>query len=521
MIQNPLEATTQPFADTKGDDHVQFPNLFSQYRLHYPTPGLQLNGESIDELNRALSNNSQIPQPQEVLKAPAPEQSQNPADLNGSSTFHERLAGEGSLLASIPLNIGNGIVASAQDAWEHMGRTSFETASGLALGAGFCLLSKNPSPVITAVTTWSGRAFLAVAGGDLVFRFGVPMYDVWLHPENLDSDKKLLGNNLGDAVFNYSLAVVGGVAGSSLGDKYLATRKLGTLLQGFKETNVSAESINRILTDPHSPQPLAAMVKAFARRNIVDSGATNASPQAEAAPFKGAMRMRSMADGSHVGSSVDGSVMILTKDGTALWFKNTPSFFGLRNKLDLAKVFHPSGDETDVLTGIYSPTAMMGQPTRSGGRGTGFIGKDPAGYFEEPSLRSEHPTYASINGSRFITGANGTLSAVESGGNRVTVDEKGRWKLSLFPDLPHSLDLPRGLPKANITSDQFNMNVIVDRMDSAKKGAEGGLSQIVLERAGDIGSAIFEHQVLIQSSKPKPDKGDDNGKDSDASKHSI
>ncbi len=394
-----------------------------------------------------------------------------------------RFGAEGELLASIPSNIGQGISDSAKDTWQHLGRVSFETVSGLALGAGFCLLSKNPDPMIKFATTWAGRAFIGIAALDLGSRFARPMGDVWVHPEKLNQDKKVLGSNLGDAVFNYGLAIGGGIAGAGLGEKYLATTKLGTILQGFKETNVTAEALGKLVSDPtRAHDPLARMANAFSRRGASLDASTSASGTAAGAPgempFTGSMRLRSMGDGSQIGSTGDGSLMVITREGTALWFKNNRSLFGLRNKLDLAKVMHESGDETDVLTGMYSPTKVYtyGRPgTGESGQGPHLYGKDPAVYFEAPPAEEGpsqatqvfgKPTqsYTARDGTRFVTGKTGSISEVQTGGNRFYLDNKGTWKMTMG-DAPRSTDFA-GI---NLDPANFSLGSIPDRLETAEK----------------------------------------------------
>ncbi len=510
--------------------HVDVDDALSQYRAQVGSP------------TRAKNINFGT-----VLDDPVKAQVTAPIML-GHLEVSRKFSAEGDLLASIPSTIGQGIVDSAVDTWDHKGRATFETAAGLALGAGFCLLSKNPSPFIAAATTWAGRAFIGIAAVDLGSRFARPMSDVWENPGKLEQDKKVLGSNLGDAVFNYSLAIAGGVAGANLGEKYLATTKLGEVLQGFKETEVTAAHLGKLVNDPaRAGDPLAKMAKAFSRRGAtfdagldggldagVDAkvsptggasaadgtssagGAPGADGAAGELPFKGSMRLKHMPDGSQIGSTADGSVMVMTRDGTALWFKNNRSLFGLRNKLDLAKVLHSGGDETDVLTGMYSPTTM-----RSYGRGSGgasatgakpgdphFIGKDPSLYFDGPPEGGAAPgsskvlgagaqARTTIDGTTFVTGAAGNISAVESGGNRVFLDSKGSWKMSMGDGSPLGSDLVgKDMDGAN-----FKLGSIPDRLDAAKKGAEVGLTEIMLERGGDIGSSLIEHEVLIKTTK--------------------
>ncbi|MBU6455277.1 MAG: hypothetical protein KGS72_26135 [Cyanobacteria bacterium REEB67] len=441
-----------------------------------------------------------------------------PVDIKGAvermtsqpPDFNQKLGAEGRLLASLPSHIGAGVVESAKDAWEHAGRSAFEIGSGVALGAAFTLLTKNPNPLVSAAMTWTGRAFVGVAVADLGSRFARPMADVWANPGSLEANKSVLGHNVGDAVFNYSLAVGGGVAGARLGEKYLATTKLGTVLQGFKETEITAEQLAKSLGQPEN-KPAGIMARAFVR----DGGGS----AADGLPFTGSIRMRELPNGTHIGSTSDGSVMVTTADGTALSFKNTRSLFGLRNNLQLSKILHAGGDETDILTGMYGST-----PTGFGRTGadlrrphttphTQIIGQDPANYFEAPDavnegLISKSPQISSDvlrdlksdvdqpHPVKLTTGAQGALEAVEAGGAKLFTGPGGSWQLSLG-------DGSAALPfRFNLQAASFDLGVIGDRYRDLKKGAEVALSEGMIERAGDIGSSIFEHQVLVRAASP-------------------
>jgi hypothetical protein len=235
-----------------------------------------------------------------------------------------------------------------------------------------------------------------------------------------------------------------------------------------------------------------------------------------------------MADCSQIGSAADGSLMVMTKDGTALWFKNNRSLFGLRNKLDLAKVMHQGGDETDVLTGMYSPTKTYTygrSPTGETGSDGHFYGKDPAVYFDSPPdgaaaggpkrvFGQADQSYTAKDGTRFVTGKTGSISSVEAGGNRVFLDNKGSWKMTMGGGAPKGTDfagIDFSLPKIDLGS-------IPDRMETAKKGAEVGITEIMMERGGDIGSSLIEHEVLIHTTKDMAGASSVVGADADAAK---
>jgi|GEM_PF-4378862 len=490
MNRGPLDFSAEPAKKTGAQDDV-----LGHYRNDFPVPK-RSGGDLLKALDGLTSN----------IESSVSAQSVAPRPLTDYSS-DDRLRAEGSLLASIPSHIGTGIVESAKDAWEHKGRTSFETVSGLALGSVFCLLSKNPRPIITAATTWAGRAFLGVAALDLGGRFARPMADTWQHPERLEQDKKVLGYNLGDAVVNYSLAVAGGIAGAKLGESYLAKTKMGTILQGYKETEITAEALGRAVSEPATAgQPLGVMARAF-DRSAASGGPSTAGAGGTSGtelPIKGSLRMREMPDGSHVGTTKDGNVMVLTRDGTALLFKN--SHAGLfKDKLDLTKIFHQGGDETDILTGMYSPTTSGTFGLRGASGKSPFIGKDPSAYFDAPgaggtgSFPGGGQAYVRSDATKFVTGHDGRITAIETDGNHLYTDQNGNWHLGLVEGNAAGFK-PSTFFNLDLHPASFNLGGLTDRFRALKKGAEVGLTESLMARVGDIGSGVFEHEVLMRSS---------------------
>jgi hypothetical protein len=454
----------QSFNDTPSEASASAPPPLkaADFGIYTPRHGSSNLKNAVDEMTGTMSESS-----------PAAQKSDN----DNKAAFGDKVALEGKLLGSLPSHLGDGIAESARDAYEHLGRSTFETISGVAIGAAFTLLSKNPRPLIAASMTWAGRAFVGIAAVDLGSRFARPMADVWASPGNLEVDKKQLGNNVGDAVFNYALAVGGGVAGARIGEKYLATTRLGTVLQGFKETEVSADQLQKALG-----QGKETAVGAVARAFVRDSGAKSPHDL----PFDGPIRLRELSNGTHIGSTRDGSIIVTTADGTALSFKNNRSFFGLKNNIELTKIMHKGGDDTDILTGIYSPTRAFtpGADSQVDSHTEHFIGKDYSSYFSE-------------NSPRVTTSDYGKVRAVEAGGVRMTNTEGTGWKLNMTSQPNHA-----AVYKFSDTVGSFSLSSITDRFRSLKRGAEAGLSEAMLERAGDIGSSIFEHEVLVRSGQP-------------------
>jgi len=204
--------------------------------------------------------------------------------------------------------------------------------------------------------------------------------------------------------------------------------------------------------------------------------------------------------------------MVLTKDGTALLFKNSRA--GLfKDKLDLTKIFHQGGDETDILTGMYSPTTSGTFGLRGATGKSPFIGKDPSAYFDGPAGSGTGPgtgsaagggqAYLRSDATRFVTGQDGRVTAIETDGNHLYTDQNGNWHLGLAEGNAAGAAAGGSKPSTFFNLDlhpaSFNLGGLTDRFRALKKGAEVGLTESLMARVGDIGSGVFEHEVLMRS----------------------
>jgi len=412
-----------------------------------------------------------------------------PVGSDGEATSSgQKWSAEYHLLASLPGTIGSGIVVSAKDAYEHKARTILEGASAVALGAGFSLLSKNPKPAVAAVTTMLGRAFIGVAAADLGYRFAEPMHDVWVNTSNLEADKVKLGNNLGEAVFNYGLAIGEGGLGAQLGEKFLAPTRFGSFLQGFTETTVDG----KLLNDPIDKQLLPGISKlAAAGDRLPTAGDTLPSATPTAPAFTGNVKLRTLSDGSQV--AFDGkNVFVSTKDGAHMWFRQKQSFLGLNNQLDLKRVVRLSTDEAQPLQFYNSADVFL----KKGRFGTDLLSN------ATPEASPQGQTYSFSDGMKVFADANERVFEVGTPGARVYSPRRGNWHYNPIANLEDELPSPV-VPKATTIGTvsvpkptEINLVKFTDTSRPYEKGFEAALGQMMIERGGDIGTSVVERYLL-------------------------
>lgn len=309
-----------------------------------------------------------------------------------TEAWGQKLSREAELLGSLPHELPHGISEAIDDAWQNKGRTAFEAGSAIVLGTAFTLLSRNPNQYIKMGTKYLGYGFAGLASADLGSRFYLPMQDAWNNPQNLEKDKKWLGNNVGDAALNYGLAIVGGGGGAFFGERYLESTKLGEIISGQKVTHFSARSFP-------DDNALAKNIKSFAALN----------PELSAkAPQQ--FTLHEFRDGTSLLHSSDGIGLLKPSSGEEIWFKARQNWWSLQPTIESV---------APELSGLPRP-----------------IGSTP---FLEPRAVSQ-------------TG----------------VDLKG----------------------------------FMNRLYPWEKGSEGGIGAIAsewaLERAGDIGSGILQHKILVK-----------------------
>lgn len=394
----------------------------------------------------------------------------------------DKLRAEAELLGSVPSNIGNGILKSAQDAWEHKWRSGLEIGAGLVLGSAFTLLSRNPNSAVRFTTTWMTRGFIGATAVDLTSRVAQPMAAVWDNPDTLNMQKVQLGNDLGDAALNYGLGIAGGIAGAKLTERYVAPTKLGSWLQGFKETTVSAQELGAMV--PKATAGADGVVKNSFAGKTSDGVASSFDLSA------GKVKLRELSDGSKIGSMSDGSVVVLTNDGTAMFFKSNSSMFGLKRNLELQQVVHTSKPHTDYLT----------TPLEAASRPSSILGRDPSTYLEGSARYSGA---ADANAPRISTDAKGAIRSVQTeSGSMMQQSQKGDWQFK-----PSGTNNTTGL---ELKIPTYSLKATTDWFLGYRKSAQIGVLSKFLDTASELGSGILQHEIFIRLPGKNADSLKDN-----------
>lgn len=424
-----------------------------------------------------------------------------PAGAKAELDVSEKLRNEAQLLGSLPGNLVDGVANSAKDAWDHKLRSGVELVGGLAIGSGLCLLARNPRPLIAGATTWLGRGFIAAATVDVGMRFGRPMQDVWDNPDHLEKAKVDLGNNVGDAVFNYSLAIGGGIAGAKIADRYLAPTKLGAFLQGYTEKRVTLAELEalakaNVSSAPGSgaKKPLGEIATAFDKQAKISGASGNGGGgTSDLSKLVGKeVKLRELPDGTNVATTGDGNVLVLAKDGTGLWFDSQTSMLGLRRKLELSRILHKDGTYTDV-------SVVGGTPGGGAAGKASFIGKDPSVYFEShPSGATAHAKNSSsistTDGTTITTSSRGMVAEVETSSGQLFQSIDGMWRYLPSGRAP----TPEKVLGLKLESPAFNLQTMTDWLLGVKKGTHAGFGAKVYEQLGEIGSNIVQHEAALR-----------------------
>jgi hypothetical protein len=256
----------------------------------------------------------------------------------------------------------------------------------------------------------AGYAFTGLAAFDLADRFYEPMHDTWNNPAKLTFDKKWLGGNVGDALFNYGVAIGAGGSGAYFGERAIETTKFGELLSGQKvthfDTSAAASKLDssgdRLITPFQSLLNLAQPERPFSSYSL-----------------------REFADGTKLITSNDGLAILTPKSGPDLWFKSKQDWWSLNPTVEAL----------------------------------------PRSPFQKTIMDS------------FDT----------SGGSMV--HSQNTWKFNSQAPEANSIDVGK----------------FTNKFFSFERGGEGGIgavaSQWAFERAGDIGSAMVQHKLLVDHEK--------------------
>jgi hypothetical protein len=149
---------------------------------------------------------------------------------HSSYNFSDLLYRETHVLGGVK-EIMQGIKARASEAVHDWPLTAIEIASGVVIGSGLVLASRNPA-LATSMKILN-RTMLAIAGVDLTSRIAIPSYDALVHPAHLEADRHDLGNRLGAAVVDYGVAAVAGGVGSRAIAPLIERSPLGPMVSGY------------------------------------------------------------------------------------------------------------------------------------------------------------------------------------------------------------------------------------------------------------------------------------------------
>lgn len=398
------------------------------------------------------------------------------AELRGAKqqdySIADKLRAEADLLGSVPSNIGNGIAKSAKDAWQHKWRSGLEFGAGLGLGAAFTLLSRNPNSAVRFTTTWLTRGFIGATAVDLTSRVAQPMASVWEDPRTLDKQKVQLGNDLGDAALNYGIGIAGGFAGAKLTEEVIAPTKLGSWLQGFKETTINAQELGAMVPKAAGADSMGGMKNSFAGKTPDDLTPKFDLPA-------GKVKLRELPDGSKIGSMSDGSVLVLTTDGTAMYFKNNASMMGLRRNLELDRVMHADGAQADLTTSALQAAS----------RPRSFAAKDPSFYLDGGARTGGASEAFQIpNGARISTDSLGSIRSLQTESGSIVQMRKGDWQYKPGGS-SDTTELQLKIPA-------YSLKATTDWLLGYRKSAQVGVVSKLLDTMSELGSGILQHELI-------------------------
>jgi hypothetical protein len=152
------------------------------------------------------------------------------ADSHNSYSLSDLMYREKRVLSGVK-EIGHGAKARAEEAIHDWPLTAVELASGVAIGSALVLASRNPA-LATSMRILN-KTMLGIAAADLTSRVAIPSYDALVHPQNLEADRHDLGNRLGAAAVDYTIAAVAGGIGSRSVTPLIERTPLGSMVSGY------------------------------------------------------------------------------------------------------------------------------------------------------------------------------------------------------------------------------------------------------------------------------------------------
>jgi hypothetical protein len=208
--------------------------------------------------------------------------------------------------------------------------------------------------------------------------------------------------------------------------------------------------------------------------------------------FSGDVTLRTLKDGSQVAFDSN-HVYVSTKDGAHMWFRHKESFLGLRDQVDLKRVVHSNEQE-----GISNFTDVFLRKGRLEA-GLGPTPEAPAG--------TDGATYEFSNGVKLFTNESQRVFEVNTPGARAFSPQRGHWRFNSIANLNLESMPPPAVPTASTigavsapTLGEVNLVKFTSSGRPLERGFVAALGQLALERAGDIGTAVFEHDIIKHAS---------------------
>lgn len=138
--------------------------------------------------------------------------------------FQTKVANETELFTSLKDNLWNSVQDRVQN---HKTEIVTEVAAAALVGAGIAALTKNPqllgralAPLVKEAVPLATKIGIGLAAADWTIKLGAPAYEVWDHPNTLARNKKVLADNVGSGLVDYTAMGIGGVAGGYAAFKF-------------------------------------------------------------------------------------------------------------------------------------------------------------------------------------------------------------------------------------------------------------------------------------------------------------
>lgn len=453
--------------------------------------------------------------------------------LPKSSTFADKAIAEIQLFKSLPNTVADGVSKSLNEAWENKYRWTGVQLAGVAIAAAYTLRWGNPNPLLQAFRSGSLKTFAYVTAIDFSERTLKPASDVWNNPEDLELQKRNLGNRVGDAIVNYGAAVGSGIVGATLAERVIAPSALGEYIQGFKTVRAKINEAGTPAADgtaktqekdvlknknlPEQAQENIELLLIKADRSVRDhvaQGGLNMDLQhslvSDLVNGKDSLVIREFTDGPNIASTSDGMVYVSGDANMPVAvFKTQRSFFNPFGKLE--------------LKGIYDGESFRSLSSLPSDRIAGFGGKDFAPGLHDgvlkPRLAKPRDSEAREAGAASSTGKEESAGIGLSGGSTL-FNSNGRWLLEKTPAQPiepantgasnNSGKLEARLyfsRKQNPESLVVDIDDLTSLPGELARGTSVSLGEEIFLRAADVGTGLTT-EWAVPSDKEKEKNSD-------------